>query len=543
MLLRYYHTLRHLKMVQITGRLRNRLHKPKPDLSARPSLRPVAAGWSPHPWRKSALLGPREFCFLNRTRLLEFPKAWNQQDIDKLWLYNLHYFDDLNARGAEARQDWHMALIRRWISENPPAGGNGWEPYSLSLRIVNWIKWTLQGNSLEPEAEQSLAVQARYLTRKLEYHLLGNHLFENAKALIFAGLHFSDNEAKHWLETGLALLEEQLGEQILSDGGHFELSPMYHAIILEGMLDLSNLFRSYGMETPNSWRSAICRMETWLRIMCHPDGDISFFNDAAFGIGPPLNVLQQYAADLGIASEDLSDSSRFLEASGYARLQKSGAVVIADVGAIGPDYLPGHAHADSLSFEFSVHGRRVLVNSGTSVYGTGKERQWQRSTAAHNTLQLDDADSSEVWSGFRVARRAYVHLEHFYADDEPELSASHNGYCRLAGRPMHRRTWTLKANELVVSDAVNGSGIHAACVRFHLHPDLLIEPEAASVFAVSAPDGAFLFRAHVDANLNWAIEEATWHPEFGLSERNLVLAGRHTGALPIRFETRFVWRD
>ena len=78
----------------------------------------------------------------------------------------------------------------------------------------------------------------------------------------------------------------------------------------------------------------------------------------------------------------------------------------ADVGEIGPDYRPGHAHADTLCFELSVFGQRLVVNSGTSEYGLGAERLRQRGTAAHSTVQIDGADSSEVWSGFRVARRA-----------------------------------------------------------------------------------------------------------------------------------------
>src|SRR5438270_568337 len=82
-------------------------------------------------------------------------------DAAKLWLYNLHYFDDLRAEGATDRLPWQRDLIARWIVENPPAAGNGWEPYPASLRIVNWIAWALAGNDLGAAALQSLAVQVR----------------------------------------------------------------------------------------------------------------------------------------------------------------------------------------------------------------------------------------------------------------------------------------------------------------------------------------------------------------------------------------------
>ncbi len=184
------------------------------------------------------MTGENRFRFLNQDGGVTGPQDWNDSARDKLWLYNLHYFDDLCAEDAAGRNHWHEALIRRWIDENQPGTGNGWEPYPLSLRIVNWIRYGLNGNVLPKNATQSLAVQARYLRKTIEWHLLGNHLFANAKALLFAGAWFEGREADDWLAEGSRILLRELEEQILPDGGHFELSPMYHVIILEDVLDL-----------------------------------------------------------------------------------------------------------------------------------------------------------------------------------------------------------------------------------------------------------------------------------------------------------------
>lgn len=92
---------------------------------------------------------------------------------------------------------------------------------------MNWLKWSLAGNPLGGDGAASLALQARYLRRRIEWHLLANHLFVNAKALIYCGLCFSGAEADEWLGTGLRILKRQVPEQILADGGHFERSPMY----------------------------------------------------------------------------------------------------------------------------------------------------------------------------------------------------------------------------------------------------------------------------------------------------------------------------
>ena len=164
-LARYFHTLRHLRPVQFYGRLWFRLYRPRPDSRPAPPPRSGAGPWISPPAGEPRLLGPATFRFLNQTHTLADPGDWNAPGTDQLWLYNLHYFDDLNAAGAADRRDWQRALIARWIAENPPGRGNGWEPYPLSLRIVNWIQWARAGNPLEPAWIHSLAIQVRYLAQ------------------------------------------------------------------------------------------------------------------------------------------------------------------------------------------------------------------------------------------------------------------------------------------------------------------------------------------------------------------------------------------
>ena len=142
---RYWHTLRYLRPVQFYGRLWFRLYRPRPDIRPAPGLRPATGSWMAPAAKPISLLGPATLRFLNQTHEVAGSGAWNDPARDKLWLYNLHYFDDLNAEGAAKRRDWHRALIARWIAENPPGHGNGWEPYPLSLRIVNWLQWALGG--------------------------------------------------------------------------------------------------------------------------------------------------------------------------------------------------------------------------------------------------------------------------------------------------------------------------------------------------------------------------------------------------------------
>ncbi|VFM99578.1 MAG: Uncharacterized conserved protein, heparinase superfamily, partial [Candidatus Kentron sp. G] len=511
---------------------------------------------------------------------------WEPADRDRLWRYNLHYFDDLNAADAGRRREWHRELLRDWVRDNPPATGTGWEPYPTSLRMVNWIKWTLTGNTLPAECLHSLAIQARWLSKRLERHLLGNHLLANAKALVFAGLFFEGKEADSWLATGLDILGREIPEQVLADGGHFERSTMYHALVLEDLLDLDNLVRAYpGAPLPGRFditgaiTDTIARMGDWLQTLCHPDGEIAFFNDAAMGIAPAPAELAAYAVRLGLAppampvaatpSPAAPISTRLVHRkdSGYIRASLGHAVAFLDVAPLGPDYLPGHGHADTLSFELFVFGERVIVNGGTSRYGTGRQRLGERETRAHSTVEIDGESSSEVWSGFRVARRARPFgLRIQETPDCLEVTCSHDGYRRLPCKPIHRRGWRMTPTGLQVSDWVSGGGSArvtstsldnrqrpvdepighnrrdlrcaalAAQARFIVHPGIGIEQRDDNSWTLVLAGGRRL-----ELSVPWGsgrVEPARYAPEFGK-----VLSARRLTVAPVdgRMVTVFEW--
>jgi len=495
MLVHLFNTVRFLKPVQVYSRLLRRKPRSITPGSAL-QTRSRRGNWERGIGRERSQTAPNQFRFLNQERMI---KSWNDPGIPKLWLYNLHYFDNPNTD-----------LIRKWVAENPVGNGNGWEPYPLSLRICNWIKWALASNPLEELDLESLALQARYLARTVEYHLLGNHLLANAKALVFAGAFFEGGPAESWLALGLRIIAEQLPEQVLEDGGHFERSPMYHSLILEDILDLINLRRVWPDLLPD-WSRVASRMLAWLKNMSHPDGRIAFFNDAAFGVAPEVKALTEYATRLGIQPEHLQ-----LSDSGYIRLENDRAVVLFDAAPIGPDYQPGHAHADTLSFELSVGGHRSIVNTGVSTYEKGADRDIQRSTESHNTVRIDGENSSEVWSAFRVARRARpVDVS---TDGRARARASHTGYLRLKDPVLHTRELELRSDALVVSDVVNARGTHQVEIYFHLYPDAdaLIE---------------------LDGQLTRVKEASIWFPEFNKAVPNRTIVGKWFGQCPAKFVT------
>ncbi len=272
----------------------------------------------------------------------------------------------------------------------------------------------------------------------------------------------------------------ELDEQVLLDGGQFERSPMYHQIALEDVLDLLGMIMAFGdidaqiARLRSKLTGVAERMLCWSRIMVHEDGTLPRFNDTSDAIGPSLSEIERVAEGLGICAKLLVDDPVcVLPDSGYIRLQWAGAQAFLDVAAIGPDYLPGHAHADTLSFELSVQGRRVVVNRGTSCYGISARRSYERGTAAHSTVQIGGMDSSETWGGFRVGRRARPLGLSVSAG---RVICRHDGYRFLMGRPQHVRSWERLDGGIVIDDLITQD--MPAIARYHLAPGLSARQES-----------------------------------------------------------------
>jgi len=286
---------------------------------------------------------------------------------------------------------------------------------------------------------------------------------------------------------------------------------MYHSIILEDLLDVCNLANAFDRPVPEVSR-CVPLMLAWLDHMTHPDGEIAFFNDATFGIAPDPVTLHAYARQLGFDSAALP-----LGESGYVRLERENAVVIFDAAVLGPDYQPGHGHADTLSFELSYRGLRVLVNAGTSTYEQNSTRAFERGTAAHNTIRVDGVDQSEMWARFRVARRARP--LNVATDHRSFVEAAHNGYRRLQPGVTHRRRIELTNHSLNITDRLEGSGSHNAEVFFHLAPGA--DPNV-----------------HLDPKLSGSVGYSSYSTGWNLRVPNRVILGRWEGKCPVQFVTK-----
>jgi uncharacterized heparinase superfamily protein len=546
-LLIYFHTIKYLKFRQIYHRVLKRFSHPKiHEVEATKST--AKGNWVSKGLYSQRIFSETDVEFLNHKGVIKSAADWNSNSQEKLWLYNLHYFDELNSFGSLERRSLHRYWIHKWVEENAADDkGNGWEAYTLSLRIVNWIKAFQSGLEANDEALNSLAQQADFLSQDLEKHLMGNHYFVNLKALIFAGCFLEGKEADRWIMIAISEYEVELKEQVLADGGSFELTPMYHAIMLTDLLDLYNLFNLYPDKVPSRvvvlTKQTIVKMFGWLHIMSLGDDKVSFFNDSAFGIAPDNETLRTYASLLGIQTNKLNIPEETLivhnlQNSGYVSCKTSEMTLIADLAPVGPSYIPGHAHADSLAFELSLGEERVFVNSGTSLYGMCAERLRQRGTPAHNTVEINGKNSSEVWSGFRVARRANIidrNVGEVLADQTVNFCAGHDGYKKQGINCIHHRTWSLTPSSCQVLDELKGN-FESAIGFLHLHPSIKIISSSQNYCILNSEQ--YIVELEVNGAM-LEMEKSTWHPAFGVVENSNKLVFKY---LQSKVDYKIKWR-
>ncbi|MBD3348763.1 MAG: heparinase [Candidatus Eisenbacteria bacterium] len=553
---RYIRTLRYLRGRQVLVRILRNVTPDRFDTSGPPDPRGRSGETVPPIARPVEWLSPTRVRLLNVEKEFDGGIDWRSKEVPRLWVYHLHYFADLPGRADDESSRWLGDVVRSWIASNPPGTPDAWDPYPTSLRIMNLVKWLLRlGNGEGAEVvSESLAVQTRHLERSIEFDVSANHLFANACALTIAGLFFGGDEGDRWLSRGTSILDREMREQVLPDGGHYERSPMYHAIVLEQALDVLNVWSGAPDAGGKSARrlrqrleAAAGRMLSWLEKMAHPDGDVSFFNDSTIGVAPTLGELRAYGARLGLEPAETRGPERAGRSSTVTRLAESGyfrlvsedgqTVVLFDAGSIGPDHQPGHGHCDGLSFEVSRRGRRVLVNSGISTYEPGPERLRQRRTEAHNTVRIDGEEQCEVWSAHRCGRRHGILEASAEADS---AGASHSGFAHLPGSPIHHRTVELTDRGVRVRDGFDGEGEHLVEWFLRLHPEIGVEPGGGGFDLLL--DGERVGALRIPPELSPTLSESTWHPGFNLSEPCPLVTASWRGRLPRDFEFELLWK-
>ena len=350
--------------------------------------------------------------FLYSSKEFDWTGQWEVKDRSALWNFNLHYFEYLFSMISAYRRthiraylDQTISCIRFWIAKNPKGKGVGWSPYTIAVRLTNWINYyAAVEHELSEEFRSamldSIYEQYFYLAKHVEKDVLGNHYFEDLKTLILCSIFFGD---EYMLNASLKAFVMECKEEILPDGMHFELSPTYHKLVLEGLLRVVVALKGIGKEVPELENA----IQPMLDAAWSIEGGLTripLFNDCGDNVAKSLGALSSLCnQEFGLLPHFKSQ----LKDSGFYIFQWDNWKMIVDAGQPGPAYIPGHAHCDAMSFELFWNGTPILVNCGTYAYQC-QERNFFRSTAAHNTVMVNGTEQSQCWGIFRVAKRSFV---------------------------------------------------------------------------------------------------------------------------------------
>lgn len=533
----------------------------------------------------------------------------NRADIKVPWeLSRFYHFVALgkayHLTGDEKYAREFVSQFDHWTERNPPYHGVNWRlSMEVAIRAIHWI-WAYfffrDSPSFGPDTKrrflEALSVHGDYIWHNLEFdkrvigkrHVRqnGNHYISNLAGLVYLGIVLPGPTPKKWLSAALNELDEELRDQVLEGGVHWELSPSYHRLVLEMCLSAVVLCRLNGVQVPDS---TLQRLEAMCGFTMHytrPDGLCPMVRDADDGrlcwlngddfrdhrhvlaLGGVFFNRPDLAARGGGALEDVLwmlgpagvqaarslarsktgdlTSQGFAEAGYYVLRSGGGSHVFvgcADVGMKGS--YGGHAHNDVLSFELFHRDAGFVTDCGTYMYGGDPEGRNQfRSTAFHNTARVDGVEQNRFDPAelFGMSNDARPQVLAWRSTPEFDfLRAAHFGYQRLEDPVVHQRDFFLdKLNdELMVIDKFQGRGEHSLEVFLHVSPEVRIRQVAGNRFALEARESRVIVEFQHDGD--WRIEEQDgWVSErYGTKRpgRKLVLSSRR--AVPAELTTRF----
>lgn len=578
-------TLSHLRASQLLWRLRYRLERRLHWSVAAPSPRhagAVLAGGTDQlraaagalPWlgqdaeaapERTRLLSDGVFRFLGRESRLGCPPVnWRLGDPDRerLWVMTLHTHSwahdaALVAAGhagadsavRKSAAETFRVIVADWIERcawrRPGSRALAWNSYTIATRLRWWIaafvtarRELFDDQEFESRFLDSIRRQAAFLDSHLEWDLRGNHVLRDVEGLAWAGALFAGPLAARWRQRAGSIARAQAAEQVLPDGGHFERSGRYHVEVMQDLATIAVL--AADPRTRQSLTDVWRRMAEFLLCVCHPDGSTHQLNDSSMGASLAAACVGETAALLGVELETAApQGGRLFADTGLAAWHGNPWTLFVDVGPIGAKEQPGHAHADSLTLECSVNGERLFVDPGTFAYDLDDRRTYDRSTAAHNTIDVDGVDSSEVWHIFRVGRRAQATvLEFEESARHMRVRATHDGYRHLPGSPRHERTVAVgREHGLAVSDEVHGAGQHRLSGGLLVAPGWQVD-DGAMGWALCHVGSGQQVRVRLRSSMPVELfrEQRPYHPRFGVEVQTCRIGWLWDGELPLKVD-------
>lgn len=437
-------------------------------------------------------------------------------------------------KAQEIAQDWIGRY--RW-----PDDSAVWRPQTAALRLMSWLSHSpvvLKSAQLGFYRRflKSIGLHVDYLRAVAPAATDGMEIMRLRIALAMASLSLPVSPSI--VQRAGAQLDRELDRQILADGGHVSRNPRAILDLLIELLPLRQTYVNLGYEMPSRLIPAIDRMFPALRFFRHQSGELSLFNGATATLATELVAVLRY-------DESAGQPFRAMPYMRYQRIGTSSTALIVDTGSPVSRETSSQAHAGCLSFEMSSGGHRIIVNSGSPLYGPEDYRQLARSTAAHSTVTLNDTSSCSFARASSLGTIIVGGVRRVEASrkEDPQgeiLVASHDGYVEKFGL-LHERSLQLHSSGAIVrggdrflkpggGEPDEACGFHAVA-RFHIHPSIQIRPVDDNEVLLVAPDAQTWSFVCIDAPIEVG-EDVFFADSSGIRGSKQLEIGFDVGTVP-----------
>jgi len=409
-----------------------------------------------------------------------------------------------------------LSLMRSWIRWQSLAEG-AHDAYTSGERIVNGtlsLKLTGDGD-IPQDIAAAFGRMGHSVAKQLEYYpagLTGNHAFNNARALFFAGSVSGLCGAR---DLALEIATERLPKLVTDDGFLREGSSHYHFLFTRWVLEMLWLAQEVGdhafVSLLSRYAETLVR-RCWFYLVYQEKtvtweiplvGDISPdfppqwllslpWSQPACALYRPTSLPEPprvtgwaglFGMEDGQGKGSPSQSEEYPN-SGWIRVNHGPWTVFVRAESTDGRLVAGHAHSDLTSFVLYRDGEPLIIDPGREDYTGSKTSRYGISPCAHNTVMVDGCGPvSPLGWAVPTYRAVTVDCSVHRHPDETIISIQHDGFARLsADRVSHRRSLRLTASRFDVHDEIGGGGAHDVCFRFHFAPGLLLEQDAGPLW-------------------------------------------------------------
>lgn len=513
-------------------------------------------------------------------------------DVRVIWELNRHKHFVTLGKAYQYTQnkkyyDEFVAQLTDWLQENPYENGINWtSPLEAAMRAISWLwayclfKSAPTFKEVEKLILKTIYEHGEYIYRyRSEYLCPNNHLIGEASALylISASLPFLDNGLK-WRNKAKKILEREIEREVYSDGCDKEQTFSYHRFVIDLLLQVLIISKKIGDNFSDKFVKKLEKMIEFMMYVLKFDCKLPMIGDSDTSRGMPVFDNDDFwvekdifcigsilfkRGDFKYFAHDFSEGTAWLlgkegyrqfctirkkkpsflskkfEESGYYIMRNSwddGMYLIFDAGLQGIWKISAHGHADHLSFELSAFNKDIIIDPGTYTYFfADRYRDHFRSTAAHNTVVIDNKPQSEPISNFDWGKINRSKIVRWNSNNEYDLfEAYHKCYSPIIHK---RKAIFLKNKEsVIIKDFIYGEKKHKIDINFHLSPGLrLIEKFNSTIIAQSGDLFLLIYQCDEKMRLNILNDFVSYN--YGQLMSSITVNYTKTEELPVEFMT------